>query len=163
MHPISRVLEPVRRRVRLMISRAVVQLVNDTTLLQECQVELMRGEIRSGVERFQDYGFTAVPLAGAEAICVFVGGSRDHGVVVRADDRRYRPKDLQAGEVMVYDQLGQQVHLRSDGTIRVVSTNEVVIDAPLVTLNGDLQVNGDIDATGHIIDVGGNTNNHSHP
>ncbi|PTT02217.1 phage baseplate assembly protein V [Pseudomonas sp. HMWF006] len=44
----------------------------------------------------------------------------------------------------------------------VVKAPSATLDIPQVTLNGDLQVNGSINATGVIKDVGGNSNHHSH-
>ncbi|PMY40115.1 MULTISPECIES: phage baseplate assembly protein V [Pseudomonas] len=44
----------------------------------------------------------------------------------------------------------------------VVKAPSATLDIPQVTLNGNLQVNGDVNATGTILDVGGNSNHHSH-
>jgi phage gp45-like len=41
-----------------------------------------------------------------------------HPIVLVVGDRRYRLKNLQDGEVAIYDDLGQKVHLTRDG-IRV--------------------------------------------
>ena len=109
---------PLRRRVRLMVSRAVLAApVNDAGGIQVVQVKLLEGEVRDGVERMQNYGFTGVPLAGAEGVMVCVGGDRDHGIVIAMDDRRYRIKGMQPGEVALYDDLGQKVHLTRTGVV----------------------------------------------
>ena len=94
---IEKMLAPLRTRVANLVARAVVQLVNDGTKLQVVQLEVLEGETRDGCERFQEYGFTSVPLAGSEAVVLFVGGRRDHPLVVAVDDRRYRKKNLAAG------------------------------------------------------------------
>jgi phage baseplate assembly protein V len=44
----------------------------------------------------------------------------------------------------------------------VVKAPAVTLDAAQTTLKGDLQVNGSINATGTVMDVGGNSNHHSH-
>lgn len=44
----------------------------------------------------------------------------------------------------------------------VVKAPSATLDIPQVALNGNLQVNGNINATGTIIDAGGNSNHHSH-
>lgn len=44
----------------------------------------------------------------------------------------------------------------------VVKAPSATLDIPQVALNGNLQVNGDIKATGSIIDEAGNSNNHKH-
>ncbi|MGE0487321.1 MAG: phage baseplate assembly protein V [Gammaproteobacteria bacterium] len=160
MNPVARLVEPLKRRVRLMVSRGVLRLVDDARKVQEAQVGLLRDEVVSGVERFQEYGLTSVPLPGCEGVLVFVGGSRGHGLLVATDDRRYRPTALEPGEVMIYDHLGKFVHLRANGDVHV-SAGRVVIDADVV-INGDVEVDGNVHATGTIVDDAGNTNHHTH-
>jgi phage baseplate assembly protein V len=44
----------------------------------------------------------------------------------------------------------------------VVKAPSATLNVPQVTLNGNLQVNGDINAKGAIMDAGGNSNHHNH-
>lgn len=44
----------------------------------------------------------------------------------------------------------------------VVKAPSATLDILQVTLNGDLQVNGNVNATGTVMDVGGNSNHHHH-
>jgi len=104
-------------RLRLVVARAVLGLVNDAAKLQAVQVTLQEGVVRDQVERFQQYGLTGVPLSGAEGIALAVGGSTDHTVVIAVDDRRYRLKGLQTGEVALYDDIGHKVYLTRDGIV----------------------------------------------
>lgn len=140
----NRMLKPVKNRVANMVARAVVKLVTEATKLQSVQLEIQDNEIRGNVERFQQYGFSSKPLAGAEAVVVFVGGGRDHALVTNVDDRRYRPKFLVDGEAVVYNHQGDYVHVKADGTIKVVAATRVDIECPLVRMSGDLEVKGDI-------------------
>lgn len=134
-------------RVRGMVSRAVVSLVNDAFKLQGLQVTLMAGQTPDDVERFQSYGLTSVPHPGAEGIALAVGGSTGHTVVIAVDDRRFRLTDLQGGEVALYDDLGHKLHLTRDG---------IVIDGGghLVKMTNlaKLRVEADIESTGEIKD-----------
>lgn len=82
-------------------------------------------------EYFQHYGYTSRPKAGAEIIIIREGG---HFIAVASDDRRYRIA-LEEGEVSLYDDLGQKVHLTRDG-IKVESPLEVTVDAPAINLGG---------------------------
>lgn len=129
----DRMTAPLRGRIQMMVARAVVQLVDDAGGIQAVQLGLLADELAEGAERFQDYGFTSVPHPGAEAVMVFPGGLRSHGLIVALGDRRYRLKGLEGGEAAVYDDLGQVVHLTRDG-IRVVSPLKVEIEAPEVTI-----------------------------
>jgi phage baseplate assembly protein V len=138
---LARMLSPISRRVRLMISRAVVKAVNDATKLQGLQVRLLGDEVRDSVERFQNYGHSACPHAGAEAIYLSVGGARDHGVVICVDDRRFRLQNLKPGESALYDDLGQVVHLTRDGiVIQGAGLPIRVIDTPEFTLQAGTKV-----------------------
>ena len=113
----NRAISPLKQRVMLSISRAVVKLVNDAAKMQLVQVGLLAGEVKGSVERFQNYGFTSVPLPGAEAAVIFPGGNREHGIVIAIDDRRYRLKGLEKGEVALYDDLGKILVFKRDGTL----------------------------------------------
>jgi phage baseplate assembly protein V len=86
---------------------------------------------------------------------------------VRFSDGTVMTYDRAAG-VMALDAVGALL-LKCGRNITVEAGEPVVVKAPSatlnipkVTLNGDLQVNGDINATGAIIDVGGNSKNHIH-
>lgn len=119
---LQKLLAPLRRRLSLIVTRAVLTLVDDARLLQEVQVKLLADEVMDGVERFQEYGFTSVPHAGAEGVALSVGGHRSNTVVIAVDDRRYRLKGLQNGEVALYtdeDQAehGHRIVLRRGGVI----------------------------------------------
>ena len=92
----------LRRRVMLMIGRAVLTVVNDATPLQTVQVEGLPGEIIDGAERFQIYGLTSHPLPGADALVLAVGGVRQHPVIL-IDDRRHRVKGIGRGRgLLIY-------------------------------------------------------------
>lgn len=186
----QRLLAPLARRVDNMVARAVVKVVRDTTTLQSIQLEVLKNETRDNVERFQEYGFTSVPKPGAEAVVVFAGGDRSHGLIVAIDDRRYRLRGLEEGEVAIYTDEGDRVHIKRGGVIEVVagdtiyaSATSVVIDADSVTLgaptvtctgalnvqgattlSGSLAANGGAEVTGMLTNNGINVGStHTHP
>lgn len=137
MTAIARMMEPIAARVRLMIGRAVIAAVADDAQAQALQLELLSDEVQDGVERFQGYGFTSHPHPGAEALVAFVGGTRSHGVVVQVEDRRYRLKSIAEGEVALFDDLGQVIHLKRD-RIAIESPLKVTIDAQTVDVTADV-------------------------
>jgi len=146
---INSLMAPIKRRVRLMISRAIVTAVNDAGGLQVVQVKLLADEVRDSVERVQNYGFTSFPLPGAEGVMVCVSGNRDHGLVISLDDRRHRPKNLQPGESAQYDDLGQMVHLTRDGIyIRGAGLPITITDTPKLRVETEL-----LECTGEIKDM----------
>ncbi|WP_419657670.1 putative phage baseplate assembly protein V [Desulfosarcina variabilis str. Montpellier] len=169
---INRLLAPIARRVRLMARRAVVRLVYDDPRMQELQLAIFAGEVRDKVERWQDYGMTSHPHPGAEALVLALGGNTDHGATVRVDDRRYRLVGLSQGEVAIYDDQGQVVHLMRDNTIHVYGTDhlvadvgadavitcpevtvtastQVTLDTPLVQCTQNMSVGGNLSVTGN--------------
>lgn len=115
----QKLLRPLARRVMLMVSRGVVQVVDDALRLQALQVSLLADELVDGVEHFQPYGLAAHPFAGAECIFLAVGGSRDHGVVVAVSDRERRPTALDEGDVALYNGEGIGVRLDGAGDVHV--------------------------------------------
>lgn len=169
-----KLLAPLRSRIANMVARAVLNTVNDATQVQAVNVTLLAQETRDAIERFQNYGFTSVPLAGAEAVAIFVDGRREHGFVIAIDDRRYRMKNLVAGEVAIYTDQGDSVVIKRGGTINVTASTKVHVSSPLVEMTGDVHVTGiltadrgvvsgdDVDANGvslrnHIHDAGSGT------
>jgi phage baseplate assembly protein V len=140
----SRLLSPVWRRMRLLFSRGVLKMVDDGQTLQSVQVTLL-GESPAWAERFQQYGMTSVPHGGAEAVVAAVGGARAHLVAIAVDDRRYRMTSLKTGEVAIYDDLGQSVHLTREGIVITGAGKPLAfVNCPLVTMDGDLEVAGEV-------------------
>lgn len=140
----SRLLSPVWRRLRLLVSRGVLKMVDDAPGLQSVQVTLL-GESPAWAERFQQYGLTSVPHGGAEAVVAAVGGARAHLVAFAVDDRRYRMASLAAGEVAIYDDQGQSVHLTREGiVIKGAGLPLAFVECPEVTMDGALRVAGGV-------------------
>lgn len=134
---VGRIVAPLRDRVMLMVARGVVERVRDNRKLQEVQAQVGAGQLAGRLERFQEYGFTSKPKPGAECVAVFVGGNRDHGLVVAVDDRRYRITGMESGEVAIYTDEGDCLHFKRNhvveltcGTFRVTASDSIVLDAP---------------------------------
>ena len=132
----ARMVAPLRRRVQAMVARGVIALINDAPQAQELQLTLLADETADGVEHFQHYGFTSVAHPGAEAAVVFVGGARSHGIVVGVADRQYRLRAMSAGEVALYDDLGNVVKLGRDG-LAITGIAKVTVTAPIVEVDSD--------------------------
>jgi len=116
--------------VRLTLNKA-----NDNPMMQELSFDGMVKEGRKIVERMQAFGMTTMPMPrdeddkgggggggegnqkgpAAEGIAVFLGGQRNHPLVIGVDDRRHRPMGLKAGESAQYDHQGQMTLVREKG------------------------------------------------
>lgn len=143
---IQKVMAPLQRRVRLMVGRGIINLVDDSLKEQGVQISLLADEVRD-VERYQEYGFTSVPHPDCEAVCVFVGGNRDHGIIIATGDRRYRLKSLESGEVAIYTDEGDKVHLKRNNLIEIETETLLVKAGTKVRFETPL-----VEATGEIID-----------
>ena len=125
----------VGNRSVLGISRYTLDKVDDTTLLQGLKIRGFHGESMDTIEHCHPYGFTTCPkgpsqgqgqggsgsqMQRAEAFVHHLGGNRSHAVVTHVSDRRYRPNNLQPGEVALHDDQGSQVY---------VSRKNVVVNA----------------------------------
>ena len=149
----------LRRRVMLMVGRAVLTAVNDSTGLQTVQVEGLRGEVIDGAERMQLYGITSHPLKGADVLVLSVGGVRQHPVVL-IDDRRHRVADLEEGEVCIYthedDPDNNDLHrvILKEGRVAEIRCggSSIVMDTDGITLTAG---NGSTIAMGSNLDLNG--------
>ena len=176
---VRNIVEPIRRRVMMSIGRAVLRAIDDAGSRQTAQAEVTRGEVRDAIERMQEYGFTSVPHPGADAAIVFVAGNREQGIIIAVEDRRYRLTGLAAGEVALYDDLDQRVHLTRDGivvdtpldlsatvggTATIEAATSIQLTAPTVNVTGNLVVSGDVsDALGSMSEMRTTYNSHTHP
>ncbi|MDQ7010359.1 MAG: phage baseplate assembly protein V [Mariprofundaceae bacterium] len=163
---IEKIVAPIRRRLRLLVTRGVVKLINDAAKMQELQITGLADEVLDGVERIQQYGFTAHPHPDADCLVLNVGASRSHPVVIAVDDRRYR-LHLSEGEVAMYDDQGQAVKLLRGGIV-IESANGSAHNGNLTvngntTINGDLTVNGNGAITGSLTIGGIDFAGHTHP
>lgn len=140
---IQQLFRPLAARVRLIASRCVIKTVNDAPRGQEVQIRILAGELVGKAERFTEYGFTSHPFPEAEGVAISLGGSRDHVIVVATEDRNYRIH-LAQGEVSLYDDQGQVVTLKRGGEVFVKASTICRIEAPLVRIEGDLEVTGDV-------------------
>ena len=127
-------------RVMHLAARFTLNKGDDAKMMQEIAADMMNFDSRKAIERVQSFGFTSsilprdesdkkqgqqgggvggpgAPKLGpaAEGIMLFLGGQRNHPVVIGVDDRRHRPMGLKPGENSQYDDQGQMTLLRRTG------------------------------------------------
>lgn len=125
---LQRILNSFKVRILNMFARGFVESIDDSSQIQKVKAKLMADESLDDLERLQDYGFASKPLPNAEVLVVFPGGNRGHGVVIKADDRRYRIKNLQNGEVAIYTDEGDKIHFKRNRKIEI-TTLELTVNA----------------------------------
>lgn len=115
-----------------------------------------RGMFNDGytrIHRPEPHGFASSPPAGSKGLLLPSPGNPDFAVVLGLEHPSHRPSGLPSGGTAIYDASGNIISLV--GTkIRLV--------APTFEFVGNVEVQGNISATGSIIDAGGNTANHTH-
>lgn len=141
-----RALAPQQRRLENIVARGTLTSINRARKMQRIQAKLLGGEPKQSMEFFEQYGITSTPHDGAELIAVFMDGDRSHGIVICVADRRYRML-LEPGEVAIYDDLEQCVHLTRNGIviegksfpITLKSTTKVRLETPLFECTGEIK------------------------
>jgi phage gp45-like len=117
------------------LSRTTLESTDDSPLMQQVVARLFHSEQGQALEHFHQYGFTARPKKptgtgllrqAAEAIFAHLGGNRSHGIALMVGDRRYRPNNLQEGEVVLHDDQGNQVYI-SRGTIVINAASGMAV------------------------------------
>lgn len=133
---IERLLDGIRDRIRTIASKAIVNLIDDSTKMQLIQVDILRDETISKVERVQQYGFSSVPLSGAQAVLLSINGNKEHSVAIAVDDTRYRITGGEEGEINIYDQDGNNIKLTKSSGVFINAPNEKVV----INASGDIEV-----------------------
>lgn len=132
------VLERLARRLQLIVARGILKLIDDSAGIQIVQGSFLDGEVRSGLERFQRYGFTSVPLPETEFVAIFPAGSRSVGFAVSDDERAVRKKNLAEGEVAVYHRDGVTFVLLKTGEIQIKAGTKISLEAPTVEITASV-------------------------
>jgi phage gp45-like len=130
------------RRAMRQVVRGVVMKSNDDPMMQELDLKTTYSEEPTKVERFQQPGFSSVPLdpkdkKHAEAIVVYPQGNSSHPVVVATDDRRVRPTKRKPGTSTFYDQKNNKHFLEWDENGNLVINFEKGTDKKFIIKFGD--------------------------
>lgn len=137
--------------------RGLIVAVGDGSAAQTVDVETHDGVVRGGIEVMQQFGIASMAPDGALTVVIAMGGDQGDMVALPPSCPGLRFGNLQPGEAVLYDADGNRVHLRAGGVIEVqaatkvkVSAPEVEIIAPIITITGDVTLNGTLTATGEI-------------
>lgn len=162
---LERLLQPIRNRIRLMVARALITAVKDQDGGITLTLDLLAGETRDGLELVQQYGMSSSPLPGSQAVTLFLGGSRDSGVVIAT--KGMTPEtvfSLKPGEVALHTAEGDSVHLRAGRvvaitteTLEINASTAVKINSPTVEASGEVS-----DSVGKLSGLRAHFNAHTH-
>jgi phage gp45-like len=135
------VIDQIWKRLQLAFSPGVLTRGGDDRV----QARLLSDEVLDNVRHIEPYGLSYRPLPGAQPYVFFPAGDRSAGFAVVTGDRRYQMQ-IEGGEVAIHDNQGNYVHIKQSGDIEInaaaavtlKSPVEVVIDAPLLRVTGDI-------------------------
>ncbi len=123
---LNRLLDPIRRRIATLVSRAVLAAVNAAPGCQTLQVTILADEPQVDVEHMEPYGFTSNPPAGAEGVILNVAGQRGAAVGLNFGNRSVRVTGLKNGEVCIFTDEGDKITLKRDRHMEVETLHLLV-------------------------------------
>ena len=142
--------------------RGVLHLVKSADNIQKVQASGLADETLQDVELMQQFGFTSVPPANTQAVILPIGGQTTHGIVIATENGSLRVKNLQGGEVAVYDESGSSIVLKKGRLIeidcdvlKINATTKVDISSPLVETDQVFTAQGQINGNGGMAVQGG--------
>lgn len=143
---INRALNRIRKAFR-----GVITKVNAAPKVMLIQGEGLSDEGIQAAEYFQHYGFTSNPPDGAMFVCIPIGGKTAHGIVIATEHGSYRLKSLEKGELAIYDDQGQKVHIKRD-RILIETTKMFEVVADKINLHAASEFKFDVNGQGEIWD-----------
>lgn len=142
--------------------RGVLHLVKSADNIQKVQASGLADETLQDVELMQQFGFTSVPPANTQAVILPIGGQTTHGIVIATENGSFRVKNLQGGEVAVYDESGSSIVLKKGRLIeidcdvlKIKAATKVDISSPLVETDQVFTAQGQINGNGGMAVQGG--------
>lgn len=120
-------------RIRRVILGATVKSTDDATPLQQMKVQTLGRALYDKVEVYAQFGFTSRPPDGLDAVIAERNGKY---VVIAVGDRKFRIRNLESGDTVIYDMRGQTITLNKTG-IRVadVFSNTITMDTSGVKID----------------------------
>jgi phage gp45-like len=135
----------------LIMPMTQAESTTETTGSASVQMNYIGGNTASQTPIQQNYGFWSRPLLGALHIIANMAGLAGRGVSIASTDERYRPLDLQEGDVTLADGIqrvwlsnGNTINITGGAFINMTTSETVTITCPSVVMSGNLTVAGDI-------------------
>jgi phage baseplate assembly protein V len=137
-------IDRLNRAVKMASAQGTITSTDDSGEVQLLQVRISPVETRDNTPAIYAYGYSSRPLVGAQAALTSGQGDRSQTVAQATHDGRYRWRNLAAGEVVLSTHEGDSVHFREGRIVAITCGTELRIDCPLVTITGDVRVQGDV-------------------
>lgn len=121
--------------------------------VQLYQVQVNDDDIRDDVPRLAEFGFTSRPPDGSDVTLTCLQGNPRKSVIVGTNHQPSLPQGLVAGETYLFNLWGMTIRMTEAG---------IFIDGggKPITINGDVQLNGAMNASGDVVADGVSLVNH---
>lgn len=136
-------IEQVVNRIKSLLAKGIIHLVNDENGRQFHQVTVLAGEVKNNVESAQQFGWTGNPPKGSTAFIGFLGADRNKPVILGVNDPATRKKGLKSGEAAGYDAIGQYIYFKEDGSVEIKTNGLLRVEADRLECSGDIIDNAD--------------------
>jgi phage gp45-like len=130
---IKKIVAPLSRKISLMMSRCVINIVDDSSPTQNAQIECFQDEVFDDAEVWQHFGFSSNPPRGTEGVALFPGGERQSPLIIATENKDKRPLNLEEGESCVYSSCGDSFALKVENKAELqtksfsIQTNKISI------------------------------------
>lgn len=142
--------------------RGKLTLTQSGEPIQRVQVQGLADETLQEIEQLQQFGFTSHAPADTDVIVIPLGGDTSHGIVIASEHGSFRVKNLQSGEVAVYDESGSSIVLKKGkliemdcDTLHIKAKTKIHMESPLVEASQVLTAQGQINGNGGLAISGG--------
>lgn len=149
-----------QRVLHLVKSGTITNKINTQGQIHTCQVSSFQNqEVHNNRPIYGHWGFTSVPSTGSQCMTLSGYGLNNNKFIFSTHDINTHPTNLQEGEVQIYDKNKQSLYLSVN--VVEVTANDLFevklgdnvlfsISKDKITINIDIEVNGEVKATGEI-------------
>jgi phage gp45-like len=127
--------ERLFRRHLMNNGRCIITATNDAGGVHKVQVRPTPRELIDDVPVVQIYGLSSHAPVGSEAHMICTRGDRSSTVVVATNNPEARPRNLNSGEVALFDDSGSRLLLANGGNVSITATGTHTTTVPQVDVN----------------------------
>lgn len=148
MEVFSRLLEPIKQKIRTLVGRAVITRVKTTGPVQMVQAVTEGGGAMDGIEYIEPFGLTTSPPKGNQrGFYLKPNADGSQMMIFCIDGRNYR-LDISDDEAALYNSQGDHVHIKKTGEIHVKASTKVYAETPLFECSANCLVKGSLTVEG---------------
>lgn len=115
----------------------------------------LAGDRWTRILRLESHGLASEPVAGGQGIVFSPNGIPEEAYFLGGEKPSLRPSGLPAGAKAIYDAGGNIIKLVGTGIDIAADGNTVTITCATLVLNCNVQLNGNLTATGSVVDGDG--------